>query len=52
MTALNAANLALLSDGTHRVSFDTAVATLRDVGEDMNTKYKETALGGLATELK
>jgi L-serine dehydratase len=52
VTALNAANLALLSDGTHRVSFDTAVATLRDVGEDMSPKYKETALGGLATELR
>ena len=51
VTALNAANLALLSDGTHRIPFDTAVATLRDVGADMSTKYKETALGGLATEV-
>ena len=51
VTALNAANLALLSDGTHRVAFDTAVATLRDVGADMSAKYKETALGGLATEV-
>jgi L-serine dehydratase len=51
VTALNAANLALLSDGTHRVAFDTAVATMKDVGADMSTKYKETALGGLATEV-
>ncbi len=49
VTALNAANLALLSSGKHLVSFDTAVATMRQVGLDMGRQYKETALGGLAT---
>ena len=48
VTALNAANLALLSTGSHRISFDQAVATMREVGRDMHVKYKETALGGLA----
>lgn len=48
VTALNAANLALLGSGKHLVSFDTAVATMRQVGRDMGRQYKETALGGLA----
>lgn len=49
VTALNAANLALLSSGRHMISFDTVVATMKEVGCDMNRKYKETALGGLAS---
>ncbi len=49
VTALNAANLALLGSGKHLVSFDTAVATMRQVGLDMGRQYKETSLGGLAT---
>lgn len=48
VTALNAANLALLSSGRHRVSFDVVVDTMMAVGRDMHVKYKETALGGLA----
>jgi L-serine dehydratase len=48
VTALNAANLALLSSGAHRISFDQVVATMKQVGQDMSAKYKETALGGLA----
>jgi L-serine dehydratase len=48
VTALNAANLALLSGGAHRISFDQVVATMRQVGLDMPAQYKETALGGLA----
>ncbi|MEV8508728.1 L-serine ammonia-lyase [Actinoplanes sp. NPDC051475] len=46
--AINAARLAGNGDGTHRVSLDTAIRTMRDTGRDMSTKYKETSLGGLA----
>ncbi|MFI7597282.1 L-serine ammonia-lyase [Actinoplanes sp. NPDC049681] len=46
--AINAARLARNGDGTHRVSLDTAIRTMRDTGRDMSTKYKETSLGGLA----
>lgn len=46
--AINAARLALRGDGTHRVSLDTAIRTMRETGRDMSTKYKETSLGGLA----
>lgn len=48
VTALNAANLALLGSGKHAISFDSAVAAMKQVGADMSCKYKETALGGLA----
>jgi len=48
VAALNAANLALLSQGRHLISFDKAVSALLAVGRDMSSKYKETALGGLA----
>lgn len=46
--AITAARMALLGDGTHHVSLDTAIKTMRDTGADMAEKYKETALGGLA----
>jgi L-serine dehydratase len=46
--AINAARLALNGDGSHRVSLDTAIRTMRDTGRDMSHKYKETSLGGLA----
>ena len=46
--AINAARLALHGDGSHRVSLDTAIRTMRDTGRDMSHKYKETSLGGLA----
>jgi L-serine dehydratase len=46
--AINAARLALRGDGSHRVSLDTAIRTMRETGRDMSTKYKETSLGGLA----
>ena len=46
--AINAAQLALAGDGTHKVSLDTAIRTLRDTGRDMLDKYKETSRGGLA----
>ena len=46
--AINAAYLALRGDGTHIVSLDTVIETMRQTGEDMRSKYKETSLGGLA----
>jgi L-serine dehydratase len=46
--AINAASLALRGDGTHRVSLDQVIATMRQTGADMHSKYKETSLGGLA----
>jgi len=46
--AINAARMALAGDGTHIVSLDTAIRTMREIGADMHEKYKETALGGLA----
>jgi L-serine dehydratase len=49
--AIAAARMALQGDGTHLVSFDTVLETMRATGADMHTKYKETALGGLAVSL-
>ena len=46
--AVNAARMALYGDGTHRVSLDQVIQTMRQTGADMNLKYKETSLGGLA----
>ena len=49
--AINAARLALRGDGTHRVSLDKVIATMRATGADMSTKYKETSRGGLAVNV-
>jgi L-serine dehydratase len=46
--AITAARMALHGDGTHHVSLDTAIKTMRDTGADMRDKYKETSRGGLA----
>ena len=46
--AINACSLSMLGDGTHLVSLDQAIETMRLTGADMQVKYKETALGGLA----
>jgi len=46
--AINAARMALAGDGTHHVSLDQVIKTMRETGADMKTKYKETARGGLA----
>ncbi len=46
--AINAAYLALRGDGTHIVSLDAVIETMRQTGNDMRSKYKETSLGGLA----
>ncbi len=47
--AINAARLAVLhGDGKHTVSLDRVIETMRQTGVDMQGKYKETSLGGLA----
>jgi L-serine dehydratase len=46
--AITAASLALKGDGTHFVSLDSVIETMRQTGADMHNKYKETSLGGLA----
>jgi L-serine dehydratase len=46
--AIAAASLALHGDGRHKVSLDSVIATMRQTGADMQSKYKETSLGGLA----
>ncbi len=49
--AINAARLALHGDGTHKVSLDQVIETMRQTGEDMATLYKETSQGGLAVNV-
>ncbi len=49
--AINAARLAIHGDGTHKVSLDKAIKTMRETGADMSVKYKETARGGLAVNV-
>jgi L-serine dehydratase len=49
--AINAASMALRGDGTHYVSLDKVIKTMRETGADMQTKYKETARGGLAVNV-
>ena len=51
MKAINAARMALRGDGTHFVSLDKVIRTMRQTGADMKTKYKETARGGLAVNI-
>lgn len=46
--AINAARLAMMDDGAHLVSLDAVIETMRQTGVDMQSKYRETALGGLA----
>jgi hypothetical protein len=49
--AINAAYLALQGDGQHIVSLDAVIETMRQTGNDMRSKYKETSLGGLAVNV-
>jgi L-serine dehydratase len=49
--AINASRLALRGDGSHKVSLDKVIKTMRQTGADMNSKYKETARGGLAVNI-
>ncbi len=49
--AINASRMARRGDGTHFVSLDKAIKTMKDTGKDMMDKYKETARGGLAVNV-
>jgi L-serine dehydratase len=49
--AINASRLALLGDGSHVVSLDAVIETMRQTGRDMQSEYKETSLGGLAVNV-
>jgi L-serine dehydratase len=49
--AINAARLALSGDGSHFVSLDKVIQTMRETGRDMKSKYKETSRGGLAVSV-
>lgn len=49
--AINASRLALKGNGQHMVSLDKAIKTMKDTGMDMMSKYKETAMGGLAVNV-
>ena len=49
--AINAARLAFSGDGSHFVSLDKVIQTMRDTGRDMKSKYKETSRGGLAVSV-
>jgi L-serine dehydratase len=51
VAAIAAARMALRGDGRHYVSLDRVIATMRETGADMKTKYKETARGGLALQV-
>ncbi len=49
--AINAARIAMRGDGTHYISLDKVIRTMRQTGADMKVKYKETSRGGLAVNL-
>jgi L-serine dehydratase len=49
--AINAARLAMQGDGSHKVSLDQVINTMRQTGLDMSTIYKETSQGGLAVNV-
>jgi L-serine dehydratase len=49
--AITAARMALRGDGRHHVSLDQVIKTMRQTGDDMKVKYKETARGGLAVNV-
>jgi L-serine dehydratase len=51
LKAINASRLALHGDGVHIVSLDAVIKTMRQTGEDMRSKYKETSQGGLAVNV-
>jgi L-serine dehydratase len=46
--AVNASRMALIGDGEHQISLDRVIKTMKETGKDMQGKYKETSLGGLA----
>ncbi|OLS24785.1 MAG: L-serine dehydratase 1 [Candidatus Heimdallarchaeota archaeon LC_2] len=48
LRSLDCAYLAILSDGTHRISFDDVIEVMLETGKEMSKNFKETSLGGLA----
>lgn len=46
--AVNASRMALIGDGQHQISLDKVIRTMKETGKDMENKYKETSMGGLA----
>lgn len=50
-TAVASVRLALAGDGSHKISLDTVIETMRQTGLDMSSKYKETSTGGLAVNV-
>jgi L-serine dehydratase len=49
--AVTAAKMAMRGDGSHKVSLDKVIKTMKETGADMSVKYKETARGGLAVNI-
>ncbi|WP_062014543.1 L-serine ammonia-lyase [Aureimonas sp. AU4] len=49
--AVTAASLAMKGEGLHVVPLDACIETMRQTGRDMDHRYKETSLGGLAVNL-
>ena len=48
MRAINALSLANFLSETRKISFDMVVRTMYETGKDLNSRYRETAEGGLA----
>jgi L-serine dehydratase len=46
--AINACRIALREGSEHKVSLDQVIKTMYETGKDMQSRYKETSLGGLA----
>jgi L-serine dehydratase len=51
VVAISSTQLAMRGDGSHKVSLDQVIATMRQTGHDMSTIYKETSQGGLAVNV-
>ena len=49
--AINAFRMASRGDGSHWVSLDKVIKTMKITGQDMQSKYKETSRGGLAVNI-
>jgi len=47
--AINACRMSMREEGEHKVSLDQVIKTMYETGKDMQSRYKETSLGGLAT---
>ena len=43
--------IAMQGDGTHKVTLDHVIETMRQTGLDMSSSYKETSKGGLAVNV-